>query len=85
MCKKSQGLASNWPSGANGDKESAAYLLDLDELNPLRYKIMAGSIASLFEHEIKIERGSHVHGALIRDPPHSCAGLFQCDPINVEV
>lgn len=49
-----------------GDKEPGAYLLDLDELNPRRYKIIAGSIASLFEHEIKIERDSHVRTAEIR-------------------
>ena len=49
------------------DKEAGAYLLDLDELNPPRYKIIAGSIASLFEHEIKIERDSHVRTAAIRD------------------
>lgn len=49
------------------DKERRAYLADLDELNPWRlYKIIAGSIASLFEHEIKIERGSHVRAAEIR-------------------
>ena len=54
------------------DKELKAYLADLDELNPWRlYKIIAGSIASLFEHEIKIERGSHVRTAEIR----GCTGL----------
>lgn len=51
------------------DKELTAYLADLDELNPRRYKIIAGSIASLFEHEIKIERGSHVRTAQIRVGP----------------
>lgn len=49
------------------DKELGAYLADLDELNPRRrYKIIASSIASLFEHEIKIERGSHVRTTEIR-------------------
>lgn len=49
------------------DKELGAYLADLDELNPLRrYKIIASSIASLFEHEIKIERDSHVRTTEIR-------------------
>lgn len=53
-----------------GDKELSAYLADLDELNPWRlYKIIAGSIASLFEHEIKIERGSHVRTVEIRGCP----------------
>ncbi|CAG9583261.1 unnamed protein product [Danaus chrysippus] len=42
-------------------KELGAYQLDLDEPNPPRYKIIAGSIVSLFEHEIKIE------------PVHTCA------------
>lgn len=51
---------------ADGDKELGAYRDGLDELNPRRYKIIAGSIASLFEHEIKIERDSHVRTAEIR-------------------
>lgn len=54
------------------DKEPRAYRVDLDELNPRRrYKIIASSIASLFEHEIKIERGSHVRTAEIRGCPAS--------------
>lgn len=68
------------------DKELRAYLADLDELNPWRlYKIIADSIASLFEHEIKIERGSHVRTAEIR----GCTGLQsirdRCLPVYVDL
>lgn len=65
---------------ADGDKELAAYLADLDELNPWRlYKIIAGSIASLFEHEIKIERASHVRTAQIRGCPAPVLLIPDCD------
>lgn len=60
----------------SGDKELGAYLADLDELNPRRrYKIIACSIASLFEHEIKIERGSHVRTAEIRGRAQSAQSI----------
>lgn len=69
------------------DKELRAYRADLDELNPWRlYKIIAGSIASLFEHEIKIERGSHVRTVEIR----GCTGLqsirdYRCLSVYVDL
>lgn len=65
-----------------------AYQADLDELNPWRlYKIIAGSIASLFEHEIKIERGSHVRTAEIRGCPASVPSIrnSRCLPVFVDL
>lgn len=70
------GFAPELAIGPGDDKELRAYLADLDELNPWRlYKIIAGSIASLFEHEIKIERGSHVRTAEIR----GCTFVAACN------